>query len=478
MTTTAEPGTGTPRERDEVSLRADAFVEDLSEWLRIPSISADPGRHGDVARSALWLAERLRAEGWPQVEIWDDPGAAGGVRGVARRGPAPRRPSWCTATTTSSRPTSRRCGHRAVRADDRRRGAARPRRLGRQGPAAFLPARPRRPPRRHRAGRAAPCTSSSWSRARRSPARRTSPRCSPRAARRWPATRSSSPTPAWSARDAPTICTGMRGLVDAEVVVPRPRRSTCTRARSAARCPTRCTALARLVAALHDDEGRVSPRLLRRRASRSPTSSARRARRCPSTRPEWLAGRGGRAGRDGEDGLQRPRAALGPARPPRSTACGAATPAPATRRSCRATRTPSCPSGWSPTRTPRRSPHAVRAFVAEHTPAGITAEVHHRRAPASRRCICADRLGARRAGDPGGDGPGVRRRRSSRPARAAAGPEAAARRPARPRRWSSSASVLPTDRIHAPDERGPARCCSRAPRRPRHLWRLLGERGV
>src|SRR4051794_10482796 len=62
----------TSTEADAVAARADAFVEDLQEWLRIPSISADPGHHGDVARSAAWLAERLRTEGWPQVEVWDD----------------------------------------------------------------------------------------------------------------------------------------------------------------------------------------------------------------------------------------------------------------------------------------------------------------------------------------------------------------------------------------------------------------------
>lgn len=63
------------RERNEVAARADAFVNDLSDWLRIPSISADPGHHGDVARSAAWLADRLRADGWPQVEVWSDTAA-------------------------------------------------------------------------------------------------------------------------------------------------------------------------------------------------------------------------------------------------------------------------------------------------------------------------------------------------------------------------------------------------------------------
>src|SRR4051812_23566565 len=65
----------TSTEAREVAARAEAFVEDLQTWLRIPSISADPGHHGDVARSAAWLADRLRAEGWPQVEVWGDTAA-------------------------------------------------------------------------------------------------------------------------------------------------------------------------------------------------------------------------------------------------------------------------------------------------------------------------------------------------------------------------------------------------------------------
>jgi acetylornithine deacetylase/succinyl-diaminopimelate desuccinylase-like protein len=51
------------------------FLDRLLEWLRIPSISADPERAGDVRRSAEWLADALRDVGFPTVEIWDTPGA-------------------------------------------------------------------------------------------------------------------------------------------------------------------------------------------------------------------------------------------------------------------------------------------------------------------------------------------------------------------------------------------------------------------
>ncbi|MCQ8833423.1 M20/M25/M40 family metallo-hydrolase [Streptomyces malaysiensis] len=52
-----------------------AFLAELSEWLRIPSVSADPARTDDVRRSAEWLKDHLAATGFPVTEIWDTPGA-------------------------------------------------------------------------------------------------------------------------------------------------------------------------------------------------------------------------------------------------------------------------------------------------------------------------------------------------------------------------------------------------------------------
>src|SRR3954453_7819943 len=51
------------------------FLDRLTEWLRIPSIWADPARSGDVQRSADWLADACRAVGFPTVEIWPRAGA-------------------------------------------------------------------------------------------------------------------------------------------------------------------------------------------------------------------------------------------------------------------------------------------------------------------------------------------------------------------------------------------------------------------
>lgn len=50
------------------------FRTGLSEWLAIPSISSDPSHAGDVRRSAEWLAVRLRDTGFPTVEVWETEG--------------------------------------------------------------------------------------------------------------------------------------------------------------------------------------------------------------------------------------------------------------------------------------------------------------------------------------------------------------------------------------------------------------------
>ena len=56
--------------RGYVASNAREFIDDLKQWLAIPSISADPARHADVRRSAEWLAGHLRAVGFPVAEIW------------------------------------------------------------------------------------------------------------------------------------------------------------------------------------------------------------------------------------------------------------------------------------------------------------------------------------------------------------------------------------------------------------------------
>jgi acetylornithine deacetylase/succinyl-diaminopimelate desuccinylase-like protein len=62
-------------ERTYVEAHRDQLHADLDAWLRIPSISADPARAGDVRRSAEWLAAAFTRTGFPTVEVWETGGA-------------------------------------------------------------------------------------------------------------------------------------------------------------------------------------------------------------------------------------------------------------------------------------------------------------------------------------------------------------------------------------------------------------------
>ena len=72
--------------REFIAEHRPAFLEDLASWLRIPSVSADPGRAGEVRRSAEWLADTLRATGFPVVEVLETDG--GGLPAVFAEWPS------------------------------------------------------------------------------------------------------------------------------------------------------------------------------------------------------------------------------------------------------------------------------------------------------------------------------------------------------------------------------------------------------
>ncbi|MFD8986341.1 M20/M25/M40 family metallo-hydrolase, partial [Streptomyces sp. NPDC059564] len=61
--------------RTYIDAHREAFLGDLAEWLRIPSVSAQPEHADDVRRSAEWLAAKLKETGFPVTEIWPTPGA-------------------------------------------------------------------------------------------------------------------------------------------------------------------------------------------------------------------------------------------------------------------------------------------------------------------------------------------------------------------------------------------------------------------
>nr|WP_312892774.1 M20/M25/M40 family metallo-hydrolase [Allostreptomyces psammosilenae] len=68
------PAPPDPVLRDWINGYWSDFLDDLTDWLRIPSVSADPARAADVRRSAEWLADHLRGIGFPTAEVWDCPG--------------------------------------------------------------------------------------------------------------------------------------------------------------------------------------------------------------------------------------------------------------------------------------------------------------------------------------------------------------------------------------------------------------------
>jgi acetylornithine deacetylase/succinyl-diaminopimelate desuccinylase-like protein len=60
--------------RAHIDAHRDGWLEELDDFLRIPSVSTDPGRADQVEAGADWLAEKLRDAGCGEVEIWPTPG--------------------------------------------------------------------------------------------------------------------------------------------------------------------------------------------------------------------------------------------------------------------------------------------------------------------------------------------------------------------------------------------------------------------
>ncbi|MDE2996604.1 MAG: M20/M25/M40 family metallo-hydrolase, partial [Bacteroidota bacterium] len=52
----------------------DRFVDELKDFLRIPSVSTDSKHAGDVRQAADWLADHMRALGVSKVEVMDTAG--------------------------------------------------------------------------------------------------------------------------------------------------------------------------------------------------------------------------------------------------------------------------------------------------------------------------------------------------------------------------------------------------------------------
>src|SRR5258707_9466560 len=73
-----------------ISANEGRFLEDLKDWLRIPSISTLPEHAGDIRRAAEYAAGQLRQIGFEQVHLIQ---TAGHPLGYGERLNAPGNPT-------------------------------------------------------------------------------------------------------------------------------------------------------------------------------------------------------------------------------------------------------------------------------------------------------------------------------------------------------------------------------------------------
>ncbi len=233
-----------------------AFLDHLSEWLRIPSVSAQPDHAGDVRRSADWLAAALKETGFPVTEVWETAGAPAVfaewpsddpdaptvlVYGHHDVQPAAREDGWDTDPFEPVVRGNRL--HARGAADDKGQVF-----FHTLGVRAHLAA----------TGRTAPAVhlkllvegeEESGSPNFRALIEAHKDRIAADAV-------IVSDTGMWS-EDTPTVCTGMRGLAECEIVLHGPDQDIHSGSFGGA-VPNPATEVARLVAALHDEHGRVA----------------------------------------------------------------------------------------------------------------------------------------------------------------------------------------------------------------------------
>lgn len=233
-----------------------AFLDDLMEWLRIPSVSAQPEHAPDVRRSAEWLAARLAETGFPTAEVWPTPGAPA----VFAEWPSedPDAPTVLVYGHHDVQPAAREDGWDGdpfvpeIRGDRLyARGAADDKGqvfFHTLGVRAHLAATGRDTPAVH-LKLLIEGEEESGSPHFRTLVEENADRLAADAV-------IISDTGMWS-EDTPTVCTGMRGLAECEIVLHGPDQDIHSGSFGGA-VPNPATAVARLVAALHDEHARVA----------------------------------------------------------------------------------------------------------------------------------------------------------------------------------------------------------------------------
>ncbi|GGY77689.1 dipeptidase [Streptomyces nitrosporeus] len=234
----------------------EAFLDSLAEWLRIPSVSAQPEHEKDVRRSAEWLSAELSETGFPVTEIWETPGAPAVfaewpsadpdapvvlVYGHHDVQPAAREDGWHSDPFEPVVREGRMYGRGA--ADDKGQVL-----FHTLGVRAHLAATGRTTPAVHLKLLIEGEEESG------SPHFRAL--VEQRAGRLRADAVIVSDTGMWD-EDTPTVCTGMRGLAECEIELRGPAHDIHSGSFGGA-VPNPATVLARLVAALHDDDGGVA----------------------------------------------------------------------------------------------------------------------------------------------------------------------------------------------------------------------------
>jgi acetylornithine deacetylase/succinyl-diaminopimelate desuccinylase-like protein len=289
--------------RGYVESNASEFINDLKQWLAIPSISADPARHPDVRRSAEWLAGHLRTAGFPVAEVWET--ADGGLPAVFAEWPSadPAAPVVLVYGHHDVQPVeplgewqsppfepAERDGLLLARGASDDKGQVLFHSLGvRACLAASSAAAPPVPTKLIVEGEEESGSEHFADLLRRERDRLA---CDVLVI---------SDTTMWAA-DVPSMCTGMRGLASAEVTLTGPDRDLHSGSFGGG-VPNPLHAMASLLSGLHDDAGRVTlPRFYDRVLPLSPTEAELMAR-LPFDEKQWLAEAGHSGAAYGEQGF-------------------------------------------------------------------------------------------------------------------------------------------------------------------------------
>jgi len=289
--------------RAYVESHAREFIDDLKQWLAIPSISADPIHRTDVRRSAEWLAAHLRSQGFPVAEVWDP--APDGLPAVFAEWPAkdPKAPKVLVYGHHDVQPVepleewesppfepAERDGHLFARGASDDKGQVLFHSLGIR--ACLAASRAAAPPVTVKLIVEGEEESGSEHFADLLERKRERLACDVIVI---------SDTTMWAA-DVPSMCTGMRGLIPVEVTLTGPVRDLHSGSFGGG-VPNPLHAMAALLDGLHDGAGRVMlPRFYDRVLPLSPQERELFAR-LPFDEKEWLAEAGQSGAAYGEQGF-------------------------------------------------------------------------------------------------------------------------------------------------------------------------------